>query len=164
MGTKKPILAIFCTWSPCLGTKLCPYELIFHAHIEENSTDHNCFKKKMILSSLFRKNLKVKIFDLTVELYCKVKNLNFQISLNQLDKIIYFIKQRLSVLFSSIFAWNMSTYGHSLVPKYAVQVPKTANIGFFAPKPYLKGIDPDFLFHRKFCLVEILKRWKGLSV
>ena len=27
---------------------------------------------------------------------------------------------------------------------------KIANIGFFAPKPYLKGVDPDFLFDRKF--------------
>ena len=45
-----------------------------------------------------------KIFDLTVELYRKVKNLIFQISLNQLDEIIFFIKQRRSVLFSSICA------------------------------------------------------------
>ena len=35
---------------------------------------------------------------------------------------------------------------------------KIVNIGFFAPKPYLKGVDRDFLFDRKFCLVEILKR------
>ena len=47
----------------------------------------------------------------------------------------------------------MSSYGHSLVPKRGVQVQKIANIGFFAPKPYLKGVDPDFLFDRKFCLV-----------
>jgi hypothetical protein len=52
----------------------------------------------------------------------------------------------------------MSSYGHSLVPKRGVQVQKIANIGFFAPKPYPKGIDRDFLFDRKFCLVEILKR------
>ena len=52
----------------------------------------------------------------------------------------------------------MSSYGHSLVPKRGVQVQKMANIGFFAPKPYLKGVDPDFLFDRKFFLVEILKR------
>ena len=37
--------------------------------------------------------MKVKIFDLTLELYCKVKNLNFQISLNQLDKIIFFLNK-----------------------------------------------------------------------
>ena len=48
----------------------------------------------------------------------------------------------------------MSSYGHNLVTKCGVQVPKTANIGFFAPKPYLKGVDRDFLFDRKFCLVE----------
>ena len=52
----------------------------------------------------------------------------------------------------------MSSYGHSLVPKRGAQVQKIANIGFFASKPYLKGVDPDFLFDRKFCLVEILKR------
>ena len=41
---------------------------------------------------------------------------------------------------------------------------KIANIGFFAPKPYLKVVDRDFLFDRKFCLVEILKHWKRLGV
>ena len=40
----------------------------------------------------------------------------------------------------------MSSYGHSLVPKRGVQVQKMANIDFFAPKPYLKGVYPDFLF------------------
>ena len=52
----------------------------------------------------------------------------------------------------------MTSYGHSLVPKRGVQLLKIANIGFFDPKPNLKGVDPDFLFDRKFCLVEILKR------
>jgi hypothetical protein len=52
----------------------------------------------------------------------------------------------------------MSSYGHSLVPKRGVQVQKKANVGFFAPKLHLKGVDRDFLFDRKFCLVEILKR------
>ena len=58
----------------------------------------------------------------------------------------------------------MSSYGHSLVPKRRVQVPKIANIGFFAAKPYLKGVDRDFLFDRKFYLVEILKCYKRLGV
>jgi hypothetical protein len=49
----------------------------------------------------------------------------------------------------------MSSYGHSLVPKRGVPVQKITNIGFFAPKPYLKGVDQDFLFDSKFCLVEI---------
>ena len=44
------------------------------------------------------------------------------------------------------------------MPKRGVQVPKIANIGFFDPKQNLKGVDPDFLFDRKFCSVEILKR------
>ena len=52
----------------------------------------------------------------------------------------------------------MSSYGHSLVPKRGVQVKKIANIGSFDPKPNLKGVDPDFLFDSKFCVVEILKR------
>ena len=33
-------------------------------------------------------------FYLTVELYCKVKNLNLKISLNQFDKIIFFHKKK----------------------------------------------------------------------
>ena len=48
LGSKKPILAIFCTWTPRLGTKLCPYELIFYAPVEENSTEHLCFIKKKL--------------------------------------------------------------------------------------------------------------------
>ena len=63
-----------------------------------------------------------------------------------------------SVLFSSICVRNMSSYGYSLVPEHGVKVPKNENIGFFAPKPYLKGVDLDFLFDRKFCFIEILKR------
>ena len=49
----------------------------------------------------------------------------------------------------------MSSYGDSLMPQSGVQVRKLANIGFFAPKPYLKGVDQDFLFDMKFCLIEI---------
>ena len=60
-------------------------------------------------------------------------------------------------MFSSICVLNMSSYGQSLVPKHGVQVQKMATIGFLAPKPYLKGVDLDFLFDRKFCLVEVLK-------
>ena len=52
----------------------------------------------------------------------------------------------------------MRSYGHSFLTKHGVQVQKIAKISFFDPKPNLKGIDPDFLFDRKFCLVEILKR------
>ena len=63
LGAKKPILAIFCTLTPCLGTKLCPYELIFHAHIEENSTDQNSHfwflaKNTPKLQELFKKRSK----------------------------------------------------------------------------------------------------------
>ena len=122
------------------------------------------FYKKNSFIKLTKRNLKVKIFYLTLELSYKVKILNFQISLNQLKKIFFFIKLRWVVLFSSICGWNMRSYGHSLVPKRGVQVQNIANIGFFAPKPYLKGVFPDFLFDRKFCLVEIMKRWKRLGI
>ena len=65
LGAMKPILAIFCTWTPCLGTKLCPNELIFHAHIEENSTDHLCIReKKMVLSIWLREILKIRFLAL----------------------------------------------------------------------------------------------------
>ena len=39
----------------------------------------------------------------------------------------------------------MSSYGHSLVPKRGVQVQKIANIDFFAPKLYLRGVDIEML-------------------
>ena len=38
LGPKQPRLAILGTKMLCFGTKLCPYELIFHAHIEKNHT------------------------------------------------------------------------------------------------------------------------------
>ena len=43
-----------------------------------------------------------------------------------------------------------TTVGHSLVPNSEVQVQKIANIGPFAPKSYLKRVDPDFLYDRTF--------------
>ena len=46
MGPKQPRLAILSPKHSCLGTKICPYELIFHTHIEENGTDNFCFVKK----------------------------------------------------------------------------------------------------------------------
>ena len=147
-----------------MGTKLCPYELIFNARIEKTRIYPFCFIKNNYFIRIVWRNLKNKIVDLTVKLYCKVNNLNFQISPNYPDKIIFFIKQKGYIRFSSICAWNMSSYGHSLVPKCGVWVPKKANYGFFAPKPYFKGVDRDFFFYRKFCLVEILKRWTWLCV
>ena len=36
LGAKKPILAIFGSWTPHSGTKLCLYQLIFHVYNEEN--------------------------------------------------------------------------------------------------------------------------------
>ena len=57
----------------------------------------------------------------------------------------------------------MHSYGHSLAPERVVQVQKITNIGFFSPKPYLKGVDQDFLFDREFFLVEILNVENGLA-
>ena len=57
----------------------------------------------------------------------------------------------------AILSTDFLQYGHSFVLKRGVQVQKIANIGFCAPKPYLKGVDRDFLFDMKFCSVEILK-------
>ena len=42
----------------------CPYELIFHAHIEENRIDPFCFIKKNIVSSLFGETLKLRLLTL----------------------------------------------------------------------------------------------------
>ena len=64
LGAKKPILEFVCTRTPCLGNKLCPYELIFLAHIEENSTDHFCFIKKIILTSWFGEIWKLRFLTL----------------------------------------------------------------------------------------------------
>ena len=98
----------------------------YFTHIQKKTvrTTFVFIKKKNNFIKLIQRNLKDQIFDPTVELYCKVKNLIFQFSLNQL--------------------------GHSLGPKRGVQVQKIGNIGFFAPKPYLKGVDPNFLFDRNF--------------
>ena len=76
MGAKKQILAIFVTSTPCLDTKLCPYELIFHPYIEENRIDAFCFIEKSFISDKIGKQLRVKIFALKIELYCNTPGLN----------------------------------------------------------------------------------------
>ena len=43
---------------------------------------------------------------------------------------------------------------------WSLSVKKT-NTGFFAPKPYLKGLDWNFLFDRKFCLSLDIATWKA---
>ena len=64
LGAKKPILKKNFTWTPHLGTKLCPYELIFHEQIEENSPNHLCFIKKKISSGWFREIFKLRFLTL----------------------------------------------------------------------------------------------------
>ena len=44
--TKEAYIGYFWHQTPRLGTKLCFYELIFHAHIDEKHTDPFCFVKK----------------------------------------------------------------------------------------------------------------------
>ena len=73
------------------------------------------YKKNNDFIKLIYRNFKVKIFDLTVEFYCKVKNLNFQISLNQPDTIIFLIIQRCSSLVTRHF-WLLTPDSWLLTP------------------------------------------------
>ena len=84
MGAEKPILAIFGTKTSHSGTKLCPYELIFHAYNKENFIDTLFFFliKKNHLNQVKLIKLRVKFFAFKIELYCKVNTLNFKISIN----------------------------------------------------------------------------------
>ena len=78
-----------------------------------------------------------KIFVLEVELYCKVNKLNFQVFLNKPDEIIFLkIKQKVLVHFSS--------YGHSLVPKRGVTVPKKPLYASLLPNHTLKALTENF--------------------
>ena len=62
-----------------------------------------CLLNTMHIEECLQKHNKG-LFTNDVMLYCEVKNLILKISLNQLDKIIFFIKQRWSVQYSSICA------------------------------------------------------------
>ena len=89
------------------------HEPIFHAFREENCIDTLYIIEKSFTLGKSGKKIRVKIFVLEIKLYCKVNNLNFKISLNKLDKKK--LKNK------SICAWNMSSYGHSLVPNRGVK-------------------------------------------
>ena len=87
LGGKKTILAIFSQYWLYLGTKLCPYELISHTYIGENRIDIFRFiEKSFNLGKIGDKKMGVNIVPHKIELFCKVNNLNFQISPNKLDK------------------------------------------------------------------------------
>ena len=64
LEAKKPSLAFFGTQTPRLGTKLCPYELIFHGYIEENRIDTFCFIEKSFNSGKIGKNLELRFLPL----------------------------------------------------------------------------------------------------
>ena len=64
LGAKKNNNGNFFTWTPRVGNWLCLYDLIFHTHIEENSSNHIYFIKKIILSSDFREIWKLRFLTL----------------------------------------------------------------------------------------------------
>ena len=51
----------------------------------------------------------------------------------------------------------MSSYGHILVPKHEISVPKIANLGCFRSKSYLKAPKAQFFFDQNDCWVEIIE-------
>ena len=57
----------------------------------------------------------------------------------------------------------MSSYGHILVPKPEILVPKIANLGCFGPKPYLKMPNARNFLDQNDCWVEIIKGEKGVK-
>ena len=73
------------TWGPMRGLKKKLHEKGTELErtlrlYESLGPEGRCFENDFI--KLIQRTLKVKIFDFAVELYWKVKNLNFQISLN----------------------------------------------------------------------------------
>ena len=51
----------------------------------------------------------------------------------------------------------MSSYGHILVPKHEISVPKIANLDCIGPKPYLKTPNARKFLDQNDCWVEIFK-------
>ena len=109
-------------WKPNFyiwGTKTHSYQLIFHPHIEEGQTKVVCFITKINLIKKNMRNLRLKIFAVTVELHCNGKNLKSQISQTFIDQFIFiFIKQTILVWPSSICGWNMSSYESFIAQHY----------------------------------------------
>ena len=103
-------------------------------------------------------------FALKIELTVGEKILKLIFYQFLIDKIdFFFIKQNGSILFSSIFVWNMSSYGQILVPKRQSLVPKTANLGWFGPKPYLKTPNACKFLDQNYHWVEIIKGEKRVE-
>ena len=80
-----------------------------------------------------------------------------------LIKLIY-INQNVLVSFSSICAWNMSSYGHILVQKCEICVPKISNIGCFGPKPNLKTPNERKFLDQTGCWVKKIKGEKQVDI
>ena len=57
----------------------------------------------------------------------------------------------------------MSSYGHILVPKREILVPKIANLGCFGPKPYLKTPNARKFLDQNDRWVEIIKGEKRVE-
>ena len=71
-------MAIFADQISHFGTKICPYELIFHAHIEENNTSTFWFIKKNLIKYNWR-NSRVKVLAIEIELTAGAKILKLKL-------------------------------------------------------------------------------------
>ena len=93
-GSKETIIGFFWHFNSLFGH----LTMSIWAHISRTDRGkpyiHLLFYKKNYFIKVIWRNLKNKIVDLTVKLYYKGDNLNFQISPNYLDKIILVYKTK----------------------------------------------------------------------
>ena len=94
------------TLTPCLGTKLCPYELIFHACIDEKRTNPFCFITKMIFSILFREIWKLRLLTLQKKQTTNIIKLPYYLS--HFIKKIHFLAL---TFFLGPWTWNRPATG-----------------------------------------------------
>ena len=160
---KQPRLAILGCKFSCLGIKIRPYMLIFHTHIAENDTDPFCFVKKINFIKQNWRKLSYEIVAPTMSSILRARILNLDFLQFYLIKLIFFHNTEWVSIFSSTCAWNMSSYGHILVPKHDISVPKIANLGCIGPKTYLKTPNARKFLDQKDCWVEIIKRKKRVE-
>ena len=57
----------------------------------------------------------------------------------------------------------MISYGHSLVPKLGILLPKIAHLGCFGPKSYHKTTIASKFVYQNDCWVEVIKKEKRLE-
>ena len=131
----------------------------YSTHIQlKNVLTPFVFIKKNYFIKLIQRNFKVKIDNLTVELYFNGQHFYSQFFPILPELNDFSIKDNVSIKFSFIKCVKYQLIWTQFSAQTWSLSAKKANIGFFAPKPYLKGVDRNLLFDRKFCLVEILKR------